>query len=182
MRRVAGVGAWRAPPPVRSPGGSPAEAGFDPSHPSRQQNQEEGFGQSRPTFHQPSPGLFVQCPLGRVRWPKCATWPFNEERFAEMEHMAGEPSASISRGSIWRGSIGWLWGVLRLRIISRWGDGANPAAVRVLARHRGPRRSHDDRRPRGGRHGHNLLPRLYRHPGIAPRRQAPTDPSNEPLE
>ena len=55
--RVAGVGAWRAPPPVRSPGGSPAEAGFDPSHPSRQQNQEEGFGQSRPTFHQPRAGV-----------------------------------------------------------------------------------------------------------------------------
>ena len=89
---------------------------------------------------------------------------------------------SIWRGSIWRGSIGWLWGVLRLRIISRWGDGANPLVVRLLERRRRSRRSHDDRRPRGGRHGHNLLPRLYRHPGIAPHRQAPTDPSNEPLE
>ena len=62
---MAGVGAWRAPPPVRSPGGSPAEAGFDPSHLSRQQNQEEGFGQSRPTFHQPTSGLSWKIP-GRV--------------------------------------------------------------------------------------------------------------------
>ena len=62
---VAGVGAWRAPPPVRSPGGSPAEAGFDPSHPSRQQNQEEGFGQSRPTFHR-DPG---DAHLSRRRLP-----------------------------------------------------------------------------------------------------------------
>ena len=50
-------------PQSRCPGGSPAEAGFDPSHPSRQQNQEEGFSRSRPTFHQPSPRQAVQQPF-----------------------------------------------------------------------------------------------------------------------